>query len=136
MKKIKNNLLKNILFAFLIIIVILVVYFFLVLDVRSFKMHIKVGNNAGFNLSDQLEFGIVYPDTSASKKIFVQNTDYEKTRVVIKAYGDLKDWVIVSENNFVMNKGEFKNLRVEVLAPEDAEYKDYYGELRIIFLRF
>ena len=137
MKKRKNNLLINILLIFVGLIIISSIYSFLILEVVSFDMHLNVENRAGFNVTDvSIEFGTVYPGGGGFKEIFIQNKEYKKTRVVIKAYGDLKDWVSVSDNNFILKQNEYKKLKVEVNVPYDAEYKQYYGKLKIIFMRF
>jgi len=119
-----------------ILIIVNLFYYFLILDIKSFDMHINVNNRVGFNVTNYLEFGTADRHGFSSKTIFIENKNYERARVVVKAYGDLKDWVVVSENNFFMNKGDIKELKVDVYVPSDAEYKEYFGKLKIIFLRF
>ncbi|MBU2634079.1 MAG: hypothetical protein KJ674_02435 [Nanoarchaeota archaeon] len=141
-KKRKSNLLKNILIIALGLIIINIIYSFLVFEIVGFDMHLNVENRIGFNVTTglnvtkSLEFGTSYAGGGSSKEIFIENIDYEKTKVIVKTYGDLKEWAVVSDNNFIMKQGDIKKLKVEVNIPSDAEHKEYYGKIKIIFMRF
>lgn len=141
-KKRKNNLLKSMFFIVIGLIFINLIYSLLILEVVRFDMHLNVENRVGFNITVGLngtnivEFGTIPPGGEGYKEIFIENKDYKKTKVVIKAYGGLKDWVIVSENKFIMKKNDIRKIKVEVYVPYNARYKQYYGRLKIMFLRF
>lgn len=140
MKKRRVNLLVYILIIVFGFVIINLIYSFFIYETVGLNMHLNVAERLGFNITKEYQehiyFGTIPPEGEGSKDIFVQNTDYKKTRVIIKAYGKLGDWITVSENNFFMKKGESKIIWVKVNPPSDAEYKQYYGKLKIMFLRF
>ena len=125
--------------GFLIILIVLSVFFTrMALSLREgeiliSKMHLRVGDNPGFDTNnDLLEFGRV-PVFGTSKR-FVTLENKDKTKFVhITAFGKLKDWVRVSENNFIIHANESKRISIMVIVPENAKKRDYTGFLKIKF---
>ncbi len=111
---------------------------FLVLGGKDIEFSIKVGDNVGLNVdTDKLYFGTVPKGGGvATRDILVKNEKYERAKVNIKAYSDIKKWVYVSENDFFLERGEEKNLNFNVVVPKDADYGEYGGTIRLIFTRF
>ncbi|MCD4666745.1 hypothetical protein K8R47_02970 [archaeon] len=135
----KNNLI--VLIVIIMLIVSLLVYlsysFFNVILYREYLIDLTVGSSLGFNVdNDAIHFGIIPKGGVGERYIYVDNFDMEKVKVKIKIYGDLKNWVYVSDNNFYLNKGKVGNVTIYAFVPEDAEYGDYGGKLRIILTRF
>ena len=140
-----NTPTKKVITASMIVLLILfaialatsLTFLIIVQDVRTLDMHLAISNVFGFNIdTDKIYFGDIPPGTSSSRKVIVSNDDFEKSIVRIKTFGDLKDWVIVSEKNFILEKGEYKLIEVSVYPPPSAEYKEYEGKLLIILTRF
>ena len=66
-------------------------------------MEVKVDDHFGLNAdTDALKFGRLMPGTSALRSIFVGNNATFPLKVAIFKSGQMKDWVKVSENNFVL----------------------------------
>ena len=125
--------------GFLIILIILSVFFTrMALSLREgeiliSKMHLSVGDNPGVDTNnDFLEFGRL-PVFGSSKR-FVNLENKDKTKFVhITAFGKLKDWVRVSETNFIIYANESKMVNVMVIVPENAKKGEYNGFLKIKF---
>ena len=140
MKKIKNKEVKIILLAVISLVIIYLLYSFLIFEIVSLNMHLNIENKVGFNISKDYQEGIYFGTVplggSSSKEIFIQNKDYKRTRVVIKSYGNLKNWVSVSDNNFFLKQNESKKIKVQVNVPANVKEEKYRGNLKIIFLRY
>jgi len=125
--------------GFLIILIVLSVFFTRIIlslkegEVLISKMHLSVGDNPGFDINnDLIEFGRL-PIFGTSKR-FVTLENKDKTKFVhITAFGKLKDWVRVSDNNFITHANESKRISVMVIVPENAKKRDYTGFLKIKF---
>lgn len=109
----------------------------LVQEFKNLDIQLTVANHLGFNTDmDKLYLGTVPRGNTASRPVLIENKEYEKSVVRLKVFGELKNWVTVSENNFILKKGESKTVKVEVNVPENAELKDYKSRLVIFFTRF
>ena len=125
--------------GFLILLIVLSVFFTRMIlslkegEILISKMHLSVGDNPGFDTNnDLLEFGKL-PVFGSSKR-FINLANKDKTKFVnITAFGKLKDWVRVSENNFIIHANESKRISVIVIVPENAKKGEYNGFLKIKF---
>ncbi len=133
---------KNHFFILLFIIVIISITatmlfysFYTVSDVREFNMNLIVGDHAGFDVdSERLAFGMASPGgNSCTRYVFVSNKKDYPLKVYINFYGNLADWVSVSDNYFILNPGEEKKLSFSATAPEGAAYGNYTGKARFVF---
>lgn len=141
MKRKKKNTIATLVTIFFVTSIILftisvtlaaVVQEFKILDIR-----LTVANHLGFNTdTDKLYLGTVPRGNIASRYILVENKEYEKSVIRLKISGELKNWITVSENNFVLKKGESKLIKVEAIVPENAELKNYKSRLVITFTKF
>ena len=135
---------KNHFFILLFIIVIISITatvlfysFYTIADVREFDMTLIVGDHAGFDVdSEKLAFGMVIPASSSSTRyvILLNKKDYP-LNVYIDFYGNLAEWVAVSDNYFVLEPGEEKKLSFSASAPKGSAYGNYTGKARFIFKR-
>ncbi len=101
-------------------------------EVQELGMHLQVLDYYGFNISTEgVVFGTIPPGVSGSRTITVSST--EPKHVVIGAEGELAKWVSVSENSFLIQGNESKNVSVSVSVPEGAEFGNYTGTLKILF---
>jgi len=98
------------------------------------KMHLIVGDSPGFDTNnDYVVFGRVPPTGASTRHINLYNIN-ETRKVHITASGKLSSWVSVSENNFILQPNEARNLDVTASVPLDAKNGDYTGTLMIDFL--
>lgn len=105
-------------------------------EFKTLDIQLTVANHLGFNTdTDKLYLGTMPRGNMASRSVLIENKEYEKSVVRLKVFGELKNWVTVSENNFVLKKGESKTVKIEANVPEDAELKDYESRLVIFFTR-
>lgn len=109
----------------------------LVKDVLVLDMHLEIGDRLGFNLdTDALYFGKVIPGTSSVTKFAnVSNTEDYPVVVNIKMCGELGEWVIISEDKFVLKGGEVKELSLSALPPEGTPFGNYTGKLKAVARR-
>jgi len=113
-----------------------ITFIMLVQEFRTLDIRLTVGNHIGFNTdTDKLYFGTLPRGNTASRNIVIENKEYEKSVVRLKVYGEIKGWVAVSENNFILKQGESKKVVIEAIAPEDAELKSYDSRLIVVFTR-
>ena len=104
-------------------------------DTKKIDMHLTVGSYTGFNVdSDAVYFGTIMPYGIVTRTINITNLD-KMSLVNMKVYGDMKGWIYVSENNFILGPNENKDVRIMIYVPKDAEYKNYEGELKIRFIK-
>ena len=99
----------------------------------SADMFLTVGNKVGLNAdSDAIWFGIVPPGGIGTRYINIA-ADKSGTYIVKTRGEPLASWISISENSFVLEKGQNKNITVQASVPTDAEYGDYDGVLEIYF---
>lgn len=132
--------LKNLLLILILIIVVFVcltkilVYSFFLDDYEELDVYVTVENIIGFNVNNSaLYFGAMPPGGVGTRDIFLFNNDCDKCRVSIKGDGEIASWLYVSDNNFVMFKGENKTVNVKLYVPSNAEYGNYTAKLKIYF---
>lgn len=122
---------------FVISLVISLTFLAVIQEVRTLDIRLAVANRLGFNIdTDKIYFGTIPPENSGQRRVIIENREYRKSVIRLKVYGELKDWVTVSDNNFALKKGESKTVALKVAIPKDAELKDYKSKLIITFTRF
>ena len=135
---------KNHLFILLLVIAligitatILFYSFYIIADVREFNITLTVGEHAGFDVdTEKLAFGMVSPGgNSCTRYIFISNKKDYPLNVHINFYGNLAEWITVSENYFVLEPGEEKKLSFSASAPKGSAYGNYTGKARFVFKR-
>ena len=140
----KKSEIKKLIFILLIIVIasiitILLTRYFLIEKVQTFDLAVNVANRVGFNISKGesgiLHFGTAPPGSSSSRTLIFDSSDPRPSRVIIKSYGQIKGWIIASENNFILKSNEDKNVTITILIPENAEYGNYAGKIKLIFKR-
>ncbi|MBU4501667.1 MAG: hypothetical protein KKA79_03685 [Nanoarchaeota archaeon] len=105
--------------------------------IKTLDIQLTVANKIGFNIdTDKIYFGSIPPGNSGQKRVILENMGYKKSVVRLKVRGQLKEWITVSDNNFILKKGESKLIEIKAVIPEDAELKDYEDKLVIIYTRF
>lgn len=110
---------------------------FMIENIITLDMMVKVNDHFGLNAdTDAMKFGMIMPGTSAERSIIVNNNATHPLKVVILKSGYIADWVKISENNFILEENENRQVIFEVYAPENASYGNYTGEVKIIFKKF
>lgn len=132
---------KKLVFILLVLVIIPVVatfltQYFLIEKVQTFDAFVTVADRIGFNLNateDKLYFGAAPPTASLTRTLILDNTDPRPSKVIIKSYGQIKDWIIASENNFILRGNENKTVKIIIIVPENAEFGDYTGKIKLVF---
>jgi|TARA_B100001964_G_scaffold94910_1_gene106364 uncharacterized membrane protein len=103
-------------------------------NIITLDMLVKVDDHFGLNAdADAIKFGMIMPGTSGERSIMVNNSAAYPLKAIILKSGYIADWVKVSENNFILKENENRQIIFEVSAPENADYGNYTGEVKIIF---
>lgn len=107
------------------------------LEAHDIPMDVNVGSGIGFNTdTDAIHFGTIPRGNMGSRNITIENSEHASARILIKTYGEISGWVDVSENNFVLKKGEKRDVKFTIILPEGIEKKKYSGTARIMLMRF
>ena len=91
-----------------------------------------LSNKTGFNLKpNELSFGKITPNQSATRSIILQNLDKQKVKVKIEASKNISDYIIVTENNFFLSPNETKSLAFTIFTDGLTEFREYTGAVTI-----
>lgn len=138
-KKQKRNKIWLSLAALILIILISIVNISFnsgVLEKKILPAKVIVGDMYGFDLnSSALIFGMLMPGGSSSRSINLENKYNQKIKVNIYSEGDIKKFILVSENNFILKENETKSISFSVNAPLDAHFGTYEGKVYIIITK-
>jgi len=119
---------------------ILLSQYFLIEKIQTFNVFISVADRVAFNISkgagNNLHFGTAPPGSSSSRTLVFDSSDPRPSKVIIKSYGQIKDWIIASENNFILESNEDKNVTLTILIPQNAEFGSYTGKIKLIFRKY
>jgi len=110
---------------------------FLVADIYEIKMDVKVidENRVGVTVdTDALHFGKVPREGAGMRNITLDNNDARPHLVKMKAFGNISQFIYVSENDFVMEPKESRNVTVTANPSSDVQTGYYEGTLQIIFM--
>ena len=86
------------------------------------------------HIEGQLLFGHIQENQSATRSINILNNYEKKAFVKIKSSGDIKNNLIVSENNFYLEPQESKNVTFTAYTSGLTEYKEYQGEITVLLI--
>ena len=136
LKKIKKGKLKErrnkiIVIGLSIIILFLIINLInslSILEKRQIYARIIVSDHYGFDLNGTaLTFGMTRPGGSSHRDLIIKN-EYNKD-VYVESYvkGEIRDFISISDNDFVLRSDETKKLSFVVLIPEATEYGNYTG---------
>ena len=135
----KKRLIIVVVLVLLIIILMTYLYanlidYLSIIETKDIYAKVMVGDKFGFDINGSaLMFGMIVPGESTSTRTVTIKNHYE-TPVSIEIYaeGDIKDFLIVSENNFMLPVGAEKDLSFHVSVPEGTPYGDYEGNVKVI----
>jgi len=128
-------------FLFILIIILIVslsLNFFVnnkkLVDYQEIPIYVTVGDHLGFNVNNSaLFFGTIQKGSYSFRSFVVKNEKCESCKVEIKVGEQMEGWIEVSENNFLLKKGEYKELVAYAFIPEGSDLGDYEGKLIIYF---
>jgi hypothetical protein len=142
-KNIKHLKLPKLLIMIILIFIIYIglIYIFYyslaVYKVVEYDVYLIVGNKIGFDLSTEyIHFGIVPPNGSSTKNVFIYNNEDKKLKLQLKLEGNVSQFVYVKDFSPTIMPHENKTLTFYAIVPGNASYGNYSGKLKIIFRRF
>jgi hypothetical protein len=134
---------KNILFLLITLISLFVSFVaFIIIDtgrviqVNKFSMDIRVINSSvmGMNVDPgAFHFGALSAGRSARRELWIRNVE-EDAIVIISKRGLMAQWV-GNPNDFIIRKGENKNISFSISVPKDAKLGNYTGEVFVVLKR-
>jgi len=105
-------------------------------DVQELDMKLKIGDVVGLDTNTSvISFGTIPQRGSAQRYIILENMKDKPLRVHTKKSGEMAEWVYLSEDNFILEPRERKELTVTAIPSKDAEKGAYKGKVRFIFAR-
>jgi len=105
-------------------------------DVQEIYMKMKIGDIIGFDTnSSVISFGIVPIGGSSERKATLKNMQGIPLRVRTKKMGEMAKWVYVSEEDFILEAYEEKELKFTAVPSTDAKKGAYDGSIRFVFTR-
>ncbi len=138
-KKVKFK--KKIIVLFLIIIIIVVgiflysniIDFFSLFEQKELYAEVRVSSGYGLAVNGSaLIFGMMPPGSGGEKIVYLNNIYNKQAKVKIYSQGSISDFLNVSDNNFVLNPNEGKNLTFTVKIPKDAPFGTYDGKVTFV----
>ena len=134
-----KKLMKNKLFiaAVLLIILILIILFYKyysVYNIEKLDIKVEVGEGVGLDVSkDYVGFGIVSHGNSAARDIILSHSYDKNLMIKMHVEGELRDWIVFSENNFFLEPGAEKKVGVSLFVPKEASKGKYESELIVVY---
>lgn len=127
---------KNKIIVIILLIIILFLVIFLVINLTDLSVlekkeiyaKIIVSDHYGFDLNGTaLTFGMVRPGGTSSRALILENKYNKEVEVEIYAKGKIKEFILISDNNFILRDNEKKELSFTVSVPSGTEYGNYTG---------
>ncbi|MBN2102291.1 MAG: hypothetical protein JW716_05470 [Candidatus Aenigmarchaeota archaeon] len=138
----RENKMKKYIPAFIMVIALTVLMTFIIYDATMvyerfeipMKLRIRTDGYVGINTdTDSINFGSVPRGGTGERLINVTNGDENPHLVRIKSRGQIGEWVSVSDNNFILNPGSVKEVRVKAKTSPGVMPGNYTGTLEIVF---
>lgn len=100
---------------------------------REVYAQIIVSNNFGIAINgSSMIFGMTVPGGTSRKEIQLENNYKHDVRFKIYSEGNISDFLIISENNFILKPMERKTLTFTVKVPKNANFGTYDGKIFFI----
>jgi zona occludens toxin (predicted ATPase) len=133
-KKIKKNKQRIFLFILFFLVLIFSIFnlfnYFSIIEQKRIYTEVMVSDKFGIAINKSaLLFGRLVPGTSSNKNISIVNDYDHEISVDISSKGDIKEFLSVSDNGFILKKGELKDIKFFVKVPKHTEYGNYSGEI-------
>ena len=109
---------------------------FVIENIVVMDIKLKVGDRFGLNVDpESINFGRLMPGTTGFRNVTLENNASYPLKVSISRYGEIADWIDVSENNFILEEKEKMDVTFYAYAPNDAAFGNYSGKTKVIFKR-
>lgn len=140
-KKVKKKKKNTLLIILLVIILLSGIFLFSnlidylsVLEKKEIYASITVSDHYGFDVNGSaLKFGAVPPGGgSASRNLDIKNNYDTKVKIRFYVNGNIGKFMEISENDFILKKGENKTINFVVVIPQGTGYGFYDGKVLII----
>lgn len=103
------------------------------LEKREYIAKVKVGNVIGVDInSSAFTFGTLLPGSSSQRKLVIYNTYNRDVRVLVGSEGEIKDFLEISENDFILKKNENKTLTITAQSQKDTGKGIYQGKIIVL----
>lgn len=134
-RKTKNSFLNIfLLIVFTVAGVILIMSLVIAPNRQVIKTSFIVSDKVGFDLNkNELTFGSIQPGGTASRALTIQNNFNRDIMITLNSEGNIKDYLTVSENDFVLRPSEQKNVTFTAFSYKNQSYGNYTGKINIIF---
>lgn len=110
-------------------------YFVKAVKTTPIRVSVTV-STVGFDVTtERMDFGQVPRGGSGEREVSIGNNDLEPVRIQIKVKGDLADWLGVSDNLFILEPDESRQITTTLNVPNNVELAQYTGELFVYYLR-
>jgi hypothetical protein len=137
--KIRNKKEKRIFKIIIIILFVFLIGYLFIINLkekRDIPVSFSVSDKVGFDIDkESLTFGAIPLGGSGNRGIYINNSRSHKVKVTIYSYGDTKDYLTISQNDFILEKNEKKKIMFYIKIPKDAIKKKYEGKIVIEFKR-
>ena len=114
----------------------LVVYVLYVIEeIRFIPISVMVDDGAGFDINNTaLKFGKVIPGKSTNiRYVSISHKMDYPLEVIVDVFGDIKDFVSISEKRVVIKPNESKKIAFKISVPMSTNFGEYSGRVRFVF---
>ncbi len=99
-------------------------------------MSLIIGENPGFDAgTETITFGKITKDGSCRREMTLSNKKTYPINIKISTSGNISSFVIVSDNNFILQPGEERKIYFTAISHPGAEYGEYMGKASFILKR-
>jgi len=134
----KRNLVLLLISTILIVSTATLLFYshYLVREVRYIDAYVTVGDKLGINTDkDALRFGIIPEGNRGFRYVNVTHSFDVPVKVRITQYGDLRQWLYVEPNEFVLDPRDSRKITFIATVPEGTPNGNYTGRVKIMFYR-
>ncbi len=136
-KKIKKDKQRIFLVSLFILFFLVLIFsmfnifnYFSTIEHKRIYTEVIVSDKFGIAINETaLLFGMIIPGTSSTKNITIVNDYDQDIRVDISSKGDIKEFLSVNDNDFVIKNGELKDVKFFIKIPTGTEHGNYSGEI-------
>jgi len=110
--------------------------YYVIEEVYVYNADAVVANKMGINAdNDAFHFGTIIPGNFGRRRVDITHNYDHDIKVNIIPLGDLKEWIVVDPNKFVLEKNHTKTVSLTLNVPKDAHEGNYTGKVKIIMMK-
>jgi hypothetical protein len=109
-----------------------------ILEIHRIPTHVTVSKKKiGFNINNsKIYFGRVPQGSMGKRDVFIPNPYNIPVKISISNKGQTRDWISVSDNNFVLYPCTSINVTFYIRIPKDQDIGNYTGTEVIMYKKF